>query len=91
MAEELFCKSVATKAEQARNIGGYCKTLSFTLRLASKPGGWFRIVCDIGFMATTVHCSVGVDHIVCLSAGHSNQIRQMLSDDGLTGLVEYAL
>lgn len=60
--------------------------------LARKPKGSFRIEAVNGRAIITVHRPGQLDEtIFCLSPGHANQVRQVLSDQGLAGLVEGAL
>lgn len=56
--------------------------------LALKPGGHYRIEAVAGRQVITVH-RVGepLEVIFCLSAGHANQVRLALSDEGLAGFV----
>ena len=57
--------------------------------LLLKPKGHFRITVISGQPAILVNRPGQPEEtIFCLSPGHANQVRQSLSDEGLTGLVE---
>lgn len=57
--------------------------------LLLKPKGHFRITIISGQSAILVNRPGQPEEtIFCLSPGHANQVRQSLSDEGLTGLVE---
>ena len=60
--------------------------------LQLKPKGHFRIVWYDGRMVIIVNRPDDVEErILCVSPGHANQVRQRLTDEGLTGLVEGSL
>lgn len=57
--------------------------------LALKPKGHFRISSHAGRMLITVNRPDDLEEVIlCVSPGHANQVRQRLTDEGLTGLVE---
>lgn len=59
--------------------------------LARKPQGHFRVETFAGRPAINVHRPGQMDEvIICLSLGHANQLRQALTDEGLTGYFEGA-
>lgn len=59
--------------------------------LLLKPKGSFRVTVISGQPAILVNRPGEPEEtIFCLSPGHANQVRQSLSDEGLTGLVEGA-
>ncbi|MDS9468706.1 hypothetical protein RGQ15_14160 [Paracoccus sp. MBLB3053] len=89
---KLFSKDLREKQDQTQNTGANCKTLSLADRLSMRPKGWFHIEKAEGRDVITVHRPDALDEvIICVSPGHANQVRQQLSDAGLTGLVEGAL
>lgn len=56
--------------------------------LALKPKGVFRIANAGGRTVITVHRPGEPEEVIlCLSPGHANQVRQRLTDQGMTGLV----
>ena len=60
--------------------------------LLLKPKGHFRIIAEGGRQIIVVNRPNDFEErILCVSPGHANQVRQRLSDEGLTGLVEGAL
>ncbi|WP_306752714.1 hypothetical protein [Paracoccus actinidiae] len=60
--------------------------------LLLKPKGSFLVTVVYGQTAILVNRPGQPEEtIFCLSAGHANQVRQKLSDEGLTGLVEGSL
>ncbi|MGA0617397.1 hypothetical protein [Paracoccus sp. KR1-242] len=60
--------------------------------LLLKPKGHFRVTTLCGQHAVLVNRPGELEEtIFCLSPGHANQVRQALSDEGLTGLVEGSL
>jgi len=54
-----------------------------------KPRGFYRIETSADGITITV-CRAGkpIEIIRCLSPGHVNQVRQRLTENGLTGLIE---
>ena len=59
--------------------------------LARKTGGHYRIQAVGGRILLTVQRpGEHAETISCASPGHANQVRQTLSDEGLTGYVEGA-
>lgn len=60
--------------------------------LALKPKGVFKIDNVGGRTIITVHRPGQPEEVIfCLSPGHANQVRQALTDKGMTGLVGDAL
>lgn len=60
--------------------------------LALKPKGVFRIETVGGRTIITVHRPGEPEAVIfCRSPGHANQVRQTLTDQGMTGLVGDAL
>lgn len=56
--------------------------------LALKPKGVFRIENIGGRSVITIHRPGEPEEVIfCLSPGHANQVRQKLTDEGMTGLV----
>ncbi|MBL3568864.1 hypothetical protein BV509_09085 [Rhodovulum sulfidophilum] len=56
-----------------------------------KPKGFYRVENRDGRTTIIVHRpGEPVEIIGCLSLGHANQVRQRLTDEGLTGFVEGA-
>lgn len=56
--------------------------------LGRKPKGHFRIETVGDRVVITVHRpGKPEEHILCVSPGHANQVRQSLTDKGMTGLV----
>lgn len=60
--------------------------------LALKPKGVFRVENILNRTIITVHRPGQPEEVIlCLSPGHANQVRQSLTDEGMTGLVGDAL
>lgn len=69
----------------------WADTLSVDDFLSLKARGFFRIETVDGRPVVTIHqLGEPVQRIACASPGHANQVRQALSDMGLTGYVEGA-
>lgn len=59
--------------------------------LSRKSKGYFRVATFMGRIAISVHRFGEPEEVIlCYSLGHANQVRQALSDEGLTGYVEGA-
>ncbi|WP_374292551.1 hypothetical protein [Paenirhodobacter enshiensis] len=59
--------------------------------LARKWKGYFRVTTFMGRIAIAVNRPGEPEEVIlCYSLGHANQVRQALSDEGLTGYVEGA-
>lgn len=60
--------------------------------LARKRKGFFLVNMLAGRVVITVHRAGEPEAMIfCISPGHANQMRQALSDEGLTGYVEGAI
>jgi hypothetical protein len=60
--------------------------------LLLKPKGSFRVTQLSGQTVILVNRPGELEEtIFCLSPGHANRVRQSLTDEGLTGLVEGSL
>ena len=64
---------------------------SITEFLARKKKGFFRIDMLAERAIITVHRNGEPEVVIfCASPGHANQVRQALTDEGLTGYIEGA-